>query len=129
MMLKVTGIVVCEILAYTLLKQYRPEYAVLSEAVCGVVLLFTVSDELEKVIALFGDLFLETGIAREYLSVLIKALGTALAVQFTADLSRDAGNTAAAAKIEFAGKVIIAASAIPLIEGVVGLITDFAEKT
>ncbi|MBQ6117767.1 MAG: stage III sporulation protein AD [Clostridia bacterium] len=128
MMLKITGIVVCEILVYTLLKQYRPEYAVLSEAVCGVILLFAVSDELEKVLDLFGDLFLETGAAREYLSVLVKALGTALAVQFTADLSRDAGNSAAAVKIEFAGKVIVMASAIPLVEGVVGLIAGFAEK-
>ena len=127
-MLKVTGIVVCGLLAYTLLKQYKPEYAILSEAVCGVILLFAVSDELEKVLALFGDLFLETGVAREYLSVLLRALGTALAVQFTADACRDAGDSAAAAKIEFAGKVIIAASAIPLIEAVVELITGFAEK-
>ena len=127
-MLKVTGIVVCEILVYTLLKQYKPEYALLSEAACGVLLLFAVSDELETVLALFDGLLLEAGIAREYLSVLLKALGTALAVQFTADACRDAGNSAAASKVEFAGKVIIAASSVPLIEGVVGLITEFAGK-
>ena len=127
-MLKITGIVVCELLVYTLLKQYRPELAVLSEAACGVILPFAVSDELEKVLALFGSLFLETGAAREYISVLLKALGTALTVQFTADACRDAGNSAAAAKIEFAGKVIIAASMIPLVEAVVELITGFAEK-
>lgn len=127
-MLKVTGIVVCEILVYTLLKQYKPEYAVLSEAVCGALLLFVISDELETVLALFDGLLLEAGIGREYLSVLLKALGTALAVQFTADACRDAGDTAAASKVEFAGKVVMAASSIPLIEGVVGLITEFAGK-
>ena len=127
-MLKVTGIVVCEILVYTLLKQYKPEYAVLSEAACGAVLLFAVSDELETVLALFDGLLLEAGIAKEYLAILLKALGTALAVQFTADACRDAGNSAAASKVEFAGKVIMAASAVPLIEGVVGLITEFAGK-
>ena len=127
-MLKVTGIVVCEILVYTLLKQYKPEYALLSEAACGALLLFVISDELESVLSLFGGLLLEAGVGREYLSVLLKALGTALAAQFTADVCRDAGDTAAAAKVEFAGKVVMAASSLPLIEGVVGLITEFAGK-
>ena len=127
-MLKITGIVVCEILAYTLLKQYKPEYAILSEAVCGVILLFVVSDELERVLDLFGELFTQTGVGREYISVLLKALGVALTVQFTADLCRDAGDSAAASKVEFAGKVLIAAASIPLIEGVVGLIMGFADQ-
>ena len=127
-MLKVTGIVVCEILVYTLLKQYKPEYAVLSEAACGALLLFVISDELEKVLALFDGLLLEAGVGREYLSVLLKALGTALAAQFTADACRDAGNSAAASKVEFAGKVVMAAASIPLIEGGVGLITEFAGR-
>ena len=127
-MLKIVGIVVCEIFLYVLLKQYKPEYAVLAEAAGGAVLLFALSDELERVLDLFSGMFLEAGIGREYVSVLLKALGTALAVQFTADLCRDAGDSAAAAKVEFAGKVIIAASSIPLLEGVVGLITEFAGK-
>ena len=126
MTVKIAAVVVCGILAYVLLKQFRPEFAVLSEAVCGVVLLFMLSDELESVLALFDGLLLESGLAREYLSILLKALGAALVVQYTADLSRDAGDSAAAAQIEFAGKVIMAASSIPLIEGVVGLITEFA---
>ena len=126
MTIKVAAVVVCGLLAYVLLKQYRPEFAVLSEAVCGVVLLFLLSDELESVLDLFDGMLLETGLGREYLSVLLKALGTALVVQFTADLCRDAGDGAAASHIEFAGKVIMAASSIPLIEGVVGLIAGFA---
>ena len=123
---KIVAVAVCGILAYVMLRQYRPEFAVLSEAVCGVVLFFLLSDEMEKVLALFDGLLLEAGLGREYLSVLLKALGTALAVQFTSDLCRDAGDGAAAAQIEFADKVIIAAASIPLIEGVVGLITGFA---
>lgn len=126
MTVKITAVVVCGILAYVLLKQYRPEFAVLSEAACGVVLLFLLSDELESVLDLFNGLFSESGIGIEYLSVLLKALGTALIVQFTSDLCRDAGDSAAASQIEFAGKVIMAASSIPLIEGVVGLIAGFA---
>ena len=126
MTVRIAAVVVCEIIVYVLLRQYRPEFAVLSEAVCGVVLFFVLSDELDSVLTLFNGLLLETGMGREYLSVLLRALGTALVVQFTADLCRDAGDGAAASQIEFAGKVIMAASAIPLIEGVVGLITEFA---
>ena len=126
MTVKIAAVVVCGILAYVVLRQYRPEFAVISEAVCGVILFFLLSDELESVLDLFDGMLLETGLGREYLSVLLKALGTALVVQFTADLCRDAGDGAAAAQIEFAGKVIMAASSIPLIEGVVGLIAGLA---
>lgn len=128
MMLKITGIVVCELMIFLLLKQYKPEYTIAAEIAGGAVLLFAVSDELEQVLDLFNGMMLEAGIESEYLSVLIKALGTALAVQFTADLCRDAGDGASASKIEFAGKVIIAASSIPLLQGVVGLITEFAGR-
>ncbi len=126
MTLRIAALVVCEIIVYVLLKQYRPEFAVISEAVCGAVLLFVLSDELDEVLALFGGMLSETGMGREYLSILLKALGTALTVQFTADLCRDAGDGAAAAQIEFAGKVIMAASSIPLLKGVVGLIAELA---
>lgn len=129
MTVRIAAVVVCEIIVYVLLRQYRPELAVVSEAVCGAVLLFVLSDELDEVLELFGGWMLETGIGREYFSVLLKALGTALVVQFTADLCRDAGEGAAASQIEFAGKVIMAASSIPLIKGVVGLITELAGNT
>ncbi len=125
-MVRIAAVVVCEIIVCVLLRQYKPEFAVLSEAVCGAVLLFVLSDELDGVLELFSGLLLETGMGREYLSILLKALGTALVVQYTADLCRDAGNGAAASQIEFAGKVIMAASSIPLIKGVVGLISALA---
>ena len=126
MTVRIAAVVVCEIIVYVLLKQFRPEFAILSEAVCGAVLLFVLSDELDEVLSLFDGLLLQTGMGREYLSILLKALGTALVVQFTADLCRDAGDGAAASRIEFAGKVIMAASSIPLLEGVIGLITELA---
>lgn len=126
MTVRVAAVVVCGIVVSLLLKQYRPEFALLSQAVCGVVLFFMVSDELESVLVLFEGMSAEAGLGKTAFSVLLKALGTALIVQFTADLSRDAGNSAAASQIELAGKVIIAAGAIPLIEGVVGMISELA---
>ncbi len=126
MTVRIAAVVVCEIIIYVLLRQYKPEFALLSEAVCGVILLFLLSDELESVLGLFDSLSKEAGMGRVTFSVLLKALGTALMVQFTADLSRDAGESAAASQIELAGKVIIAASAVPLIEGIIGLISDLA---
>lgn len=126
MTVKIAAVVVCEIILYVLLRQYRPEFALLSEAACGVVLLFLLSDELESVLGLFDGLAGASGLGRETFAVLLRALGTALVVQFTADLSRDAGESAAATQIELAGKVIMAASAVPLVESVIGLISELA---
>ncbi len=48
--------------------------------------------------------------------VLFKALGVALAVEFTADICRDAGEGALASKLETVGKAELLLLALPLFE-------------
>lgn len=127
-MLKIAGLVICGILIYILLKQYRPEFAVISELVCGCLLLWLVADELREVLGAFSSVFSQGGVSSEYLAVLIKIAGVALISQFAADSCRDAGENALALKVEFAGKIIITAAALPVFKGVLGLITGLMEK-
>ena len=57
----------------------------------------------------------------ECASVLIQALGVAVAAQITGDICRDNGNSAAAGASELAAKAAIIALALPLIRSAVGL--------
>ena len=125
-MLKVAGVLLCEILIYTLLKQYKPEFAVISEAACAVVLIFMLGDEIRDALSVFQMFFENTGISEEYIAVLIKVLGISLVTQFSSDMCKDAGEGALASKVEFVGKVVITAAAVPVIKGFTGFVAGFA---
>ncbi len=126
-MLKIAGVVLCEILIYTLLKQYKPEFAVISQAVSMVVLLFLLGDETEKALSSLQEFLGAGAIPSAYINILLKVLGISLITQFTADMCRDSGESAMASKVEFAGKIIIVGTGLPVIEGFTGLISGMAE--
>ena len=127
-MLKIAGVILCELLVYTLLKQYKPEFVLISEAAATVILFFMLGDSIRDAVASI-DLFLAgTDISAEYISVLVKVLGIALVTQFTADMCRDSGNSAMASKVEFAGKVIITAASIPVIKGFTGYVAQLVDN-
>lgn len=123
-MLKISGVAVCGVLAFVLLKTYKPELAPLCELVTVVLVFLLTADELIEVKAFFSEMFVKAGIAGEYITVLIKSLGTALITQFAADTAKDAGENALASKIEFAGRVVIVWCSLPLLKAIAQLITE-----
>lgn len=126
-MSKIAGIVLCELLVYSLLRQYKPELAVFSGLGAGAVLIFVVGDEIRETLGVFSGMFSSGGISSEYISVLIKVLGITLITQVLSDMCRDSGDTAAATKLEFAGKVIITVVSLPVIKGFSAFITRLVE--
>lgn len=127
-MLKIAGVIVLQILVYTLLKQYRPEFATVSEMVCLVILIFMLGDEIRDALESFSYLFEKTGIDVQYIGVLIKVLGISLVTQFTSDMCKDSGESALASKVEFAGKILITAAGIPVIKGFAGFIAGLVNN-
>lgn len=123
-MLRIAGVILCEIIVYTLLKQYKPEYAVISEIASVVIVFFLLGEEIGDALGVFDSFLSKGSIPPEYIKVLIKVLGIALVTQFTADMCRDSGESALASKVEFAGKVIITATSIPVIKGFTGLVAQ-----
>ena len=115
-MLKIAGIILCEMLVFSLLKQHKPELAVFSQLGAAAVLVFVVGDEIRDVLSVFSDLFDAGGVSSVFLSVLIKIIGISLVTQLLSDMCRDSGNSAAATKLEFTGKVIITAAGLPVIK-------------
>ena len=97
-----------------LLRQYRSEYGLLVElAAAGILLLYAVL-HLEPVLAAAETLSQRSGIPLEYLSILLKSLGICYLVQFGADLCRDVGESAIAAKLELGGRIMVLVLSLPL---------------
>ena len=126
-MSKIAGIVVTELLVYSLLRQYKPELALFSGLGAAAVLIFVVGEELRDVLGFFDSLFSAGGASSLYVSVLIKVLGITLITQVLSDMCRDSGASAAATKLEFAGKIIITAVSIPVIKGFVSYIAGLVK--
>ena len=126
-MSKIAGIVVTELLVYSLLRQYKPELALFSGLGAAAVLIFVVGEELRDALGFFDSLFSAGGASSLYVSVLIKVLGITLITQVLSDMCRDSGASAAATKLEFAGKIIITAVSIPVIKGFVSYIAGLVK--
>ena len=127
MIYKVLGAALAGIVAYALLKSYRPEYAVVSEFACAAVILYLVAGELGEVRGFFLSAMEASGVGAEWASGLFKVLGTALITQFAADAARDNGQSALAQKIEFAGKALILVLTVPVLKAVLQLVLAIGE--
>lgn len=124
MIVKAAIVAVFGAVVYSLVKTYKPEYAVLCEVGSVAVIFILIADNLVEIKSFFSGLIANAGVSEDYLKILLKALGTALVTQFAADTARDSGENALASKIEFAGRVVIVYCSLPLIKGIAQLITQ-----
>ena len=128
MIFKLLGVAIAGAVAYALLKAYRPEYAVVSEFACAAVILYLIAGELSEVRGFFLSAMEASGVGADWAGGLFKTLGTALITQFASNAARDNGQSALAEKIEFAGKVLILALALPVLKAVLQLISALTEN-
>lgn len=108
------GALLCVLTAGLLLRQVKPEYAPLL-AVAGTLLIGA-----KLLLAWASGLASLSSLAElyglnEWLSLLCKALGIAVACGLTADLCRDCGETTLASGAEICGKCAILALTTPLL--------------
>lgn len=120
--LAIVGIGVIGVSLAVLLKQYKPEYAVAVSLVVGVVIFAVVAANLTPVIDQLNALLDQTKMPREYIEILIKALGICFLTQIACDTCKDAGQTAIASKLEIAGKLAILALSLPLFSELLSIV-------
>ncbi len=112
--------IVCALLC-TVLKQYKPEYAIVVQLAASVFILLLVVSAMGDLINAVRELVNGSGIDTEYLTLLLKALGVAVLTQLAADACRDSGETALSNKVELAGKVTILMLCLPLVKAMIQL--------
>lgn len=107
--------IVCALLC-AVLKQYKPEFAIVVQLAASVFILLLIASAMGDLISAVKDLINGSGINTEYLTLLLKALGVSVLTQLAADACRDSGETALSNKVELAGKVpkLITFSATPV---------------
>ena len=96
-----------------LIRAYRPEMALLTGIVTGLILFFSVLSELSGVIDALQAAARRYGIDADILGVLMKIVGIAYLAQIGSRICADAGAGAVADRVEICGRILIVAAALP----------------
>ena len=113
------------LVALLILRQYKPEWAVLIRMAVTVVSMGIILSIAGTVISYVTDLSMGTGALNgDNWSLLLKALGVAFLTETAASICRDSGETSLAGWVETAGKLEILLLAFPLIRTVMDTVAD-----
>ena len=122
--MRIVGIGLIGAILSILLRNSKPEFSMLIPVVvsftvlaCAMPYLIRITEELSRMAS-------SAGINSSYMRIVIKVIGISYLVCITAELCKDAGENAIAAKIELGGKVIILAMAIPIINSLLNLVKE-----
>jgi len=98
-----------------LLREEKPEIAILISIVTGLVIFIFIITKLNSVMSVLKYFAAKANIDILYFSTILKVIAIAYITEFGAQICRDAGEGAIASKVEFAGKVLIMVIAIPIL--------------
>ena len=113
--MKIVMVGIIAALLAVVLKEEKPEMAVAISIVTGLVIFVFVITKLNSVMTVLKHFAAKANIDVLYFSTILKVIAIAYITEFGAQICRDAGEGAIAAKIEFAGKVLIMVIAIPIL--------------
>ena len=113
--IKIIGISFIARFIILLMKQYKPEFAIQISIITGIIILFFSISKLSIVIDLLKNLSDKIDINKTFFSVLLKITGIAYLAEFASNICKDAGETAIASKVEFAGRILIITLSIPIL--------------
>ncbi len=104
---KITLIALLATVMILIIKQTRPELAVMVSVITVTVLFLFSIDKVGQVVNLIRNLSDSAGLPLEFLSIILKIVGIAYVTEFGANICKDVGESAIASKVQFSGKCII----------------------
>jgi len=123
--IQVVGFAIVAAIFIILIRQSRPDIGQLLSIAVGVIIVVYLLGYLKMVINLITEIALEANVSPLFLRTLLRVIGVAYLAEFGAQVCRDAGEGNIAAKIEFAGKIIILIMAIPILVSIMEGIINF----
>lgn len=121
--IKIIGIGLISLVIITIVKQYKPEFAVYVSLMAGVLILILAFDKLADIIELLNNLASKTSINGKFITLLIKITGIAILTEFAVSICKDSGETAIANKMDIGGKIMIVAVSVPIISSLLETVT------
>ena len=98
-----------------ILKEQKPNFAFLLVLFVSTMIFIFLVDHIKAIIHMINKIAANTKVNMVYMETILKIIGIAYITEFASHLTKDAGESALAAKLEFAGKIVILAMAIPIL--------------
>ena len=126
-LIKIIGVAFVTAVAVILLKQTKPELA-FALTITGIIIIFIlIADYLETTLSIFRQIANATGVENGLLKTLLKIIGVGYLTEFGAGILGDFGCNSIADKVVLAGKIAIVVLAMPILEGVLLMVSDFLQ--
>lgn len=117
--MQITGIGLIATFLILILKEQIPSLAFAITLVVGAIVFIFLIDQIQEIFQFLKKLASDANINIVYVETILKIIGIAYIAEFGAQITRDAGQTAIASKIELAGKIIIISIAIPILKVII----------
>lgn len=116
--IKVVGFAFAAVFIYLLLKDKKSDVAFYVLVVAGILIFMYMIGQLGEVINFIDDIASKANINTVYIEIVFKILAIAYIKSFCSEICKDAGASTIASKVEFSGKIMILALAIPILMAV-----------
>lgn len=113
--IQIVGIGIMTTILVLVLQEQKPLFAFLLATVVGIIIFISIAGKIAEVFQILQYLAAKAKVQNFFFETVLKIIGVAYIAEFGAQVTRDAGQTAIAAKIELAGKVMIMIMAVPII--------------
>lgn len=120
---KIIGVGLITSITVLIVKQVKPEVAVVIGMAGGIVMILMIIDSLTSIVSSFTSILQGSGLSGGVFSVILKIIGIGYITEFSANLCIDAGSSSIADKILLAGKVIILVISMPIISKIIEIIS------
>lgn len=121
-MVKIIGVGLVGAVAALIVKEYKPQMAVPIGIATAVLLFFMILSQVGYVVDIITMTAARLNLNMEYITAILRMIAVAYLSQFGAEICRDAGQNAIAAKIELAGKVLIVVLSVPVLLALMNLL-------
>ena len=119
--------IICAVMT-VVVRQYRPELAVIVQLAGIVIIAIFAFEYLKNIFEETGSFFSDVQIVSDgYLTILVKILAIAVITKLGADICSDSSNSALATVVELTGKTVILVMCLSLIKTLVNLAKGLLE--
>lgn len=124
-LIKIIGVAFVTAIAAILLKSTKPELSFAVTVTGIIIILMFVAEMLQNTVNILATIADMTGVENGLIKILLKIVGVGYLTEFSAGILNDFGSTAIADKVALGGKLTILILSLPIIEGVLKLMSGF----
>ena len=121
---QLVGVAFVTAVAAILVKSTKPELALVVTIAGSIILLLFALEIFRGSMDIFAEIAEATGLSATIDRTLLKMVGIGYIVEFSAGVLHDFGQDSLADKLIFCGKIVILVLAVPILESVLGLVSD-----